>query len=1017
MSAGDIKGTVTDSQGAVVPAASVSITNVDTGLVRSTETLSLGGYQFFLVTPGTYELKVQAPGFAVYSQSPIQVTVGQTVIIDAELSPATVQQEILVRADAPLLESQRTQQSGTITAEQIVNLPVNRRNFLDLTLLTPSVTDSRGLVAFSLPMMPTSGLSFMGQNGRSNNVSIDGVDNNANAVGTVRSTLSQEAVQEFQVNQSNFSAEFGRSSGGLVNIVSKSGTNRWGGTIFAFLRDQKLDARNPFAFGPNGLPIDPPFRRLQTGFTLGGPIHKDKTFFFLGYEALRQRESNFVTFLENTGVFEPTASQNAVINAMISSPVASIRPLGAVLPRVLTTRQASYPETVRLLESNSGVFPFRNNDNNASFRLDHQLTTSSQIFARLSFSDIDTVGGSQGGLTGPSRGTNYQIQDSSVVFGESRFFGRTRVNEFRFQFANRDYSALPADRIGPQIDINGVALLGRSFYLPSIHTEKRFQWVDNFTSAHGRHELKLGADIHYLPFDTISEIFLGGRFIFGEGIPLAALIDNVAGPGSTANIANAFAATGQSNLIPALSESITPVQAFNFGLPLIYQQGFGNPVDKFKNKMLGAYVQDSFRANQRLTFKLGLRYDVEFQPEPLHRDTNNFAPRVGFSYMPTPRTVIRGGYGVYYAPVFEAVAFVARILDGTQISQLLVPLTGLPQLGPVTSAQVWGFLKQQGILGTRQIAVTDVARLGLGPGTTPPVLVTTKPDLVSPYTHQGSLGVERQVLANLSISANYLVTRGVKTLRIRNSNLRLAGTNAYGPVFAPINPAILQNNGIESSGSSIYHGFSLTATKRYGQRTQFRISYTLSKAIDDSTDILIDLEPANQLDLRSERSLSSFDQRHRLVASSVLELPFQRGTNLGRVLADVTIAPIFTYGAGHPFNLLLGFDANQDTNANNDRPRFAGRNTGRGPDFVSFDLRVAKDFIFGEQGTRRISAIFEAFNLFNRVNYSGVNGTVGTSLLSNHHVTGRKNAGPTEPFGFTSAFDPRQIQLAVKFRF
>ena len=220
-----------------------------------------------------------------------------------------------MQTDTPIVEIEKTQQADTITAERIVNLPINKRNFLDLTLLTPGVTDSRGLITYTLPMLPTSGLSFMGQNSRYNNISIDGVDNNDNSVGAVRSTLSQEAVQEFQVNRSNFSAEFGRSSGGLVNIVSKSGTNIWHGDIFAFLRDQKLDARNPFAFGPNGSPTDPPFRRVQAGFTLGGPIKRDRTFFFLSYEGLRRRESNFVSFLENPRFFQPTPSQEALITA------------------------------------------------------------------------------------------------------------------------------------------------------------------------------------------------------------------------------------------------------------------------------------------------------------------------------------------------------------------------------------------------------------------------------------------------------------------------------------------------------------------------------------------------------------------------------------------------------------------------------------------------------------------------------------------------------------------------------
>ena len=252
-------------------------------------------------------------GFATMTRMPITVTVGQTVVLDAQLQPATLQQEVIVQEGLPALEKEKTQQSDTITEERIENLPINERNFLNFSLLTPGVTDANGLVTFTLPQTTASGLSFLGQGGRFNSVTIDGVDNNDNAVGAVRSTMSQEAVREFQINRSNYSAEFGRASGGLINIVSKSGTNEWHGNIFAFMREQAIDARNPFAFGANGAKIDPPYSRQQAGFTLGGPLKKDRSFFFLSYEGLRQRESSFVTFLENNNVLQPTSSQKALI--------------------------------------------------------------------------------------------------------------------------------------------------------------------------------------------------------------------------------------------------------------------------------------------------------------------------------------------------------------------------------------------------------------------------------------------------------------------------------------------------------------------------------------------------------------------------------------------------------------------------------------------------------------------------------------------------------------------------------
>lgn len=1005
-SSGDIKGTITDATGAVLPGAMITVTNIDTGVERTGISDNVGNFRLFLLPPGEYEVKVQLPSFSIYTRRPVQVTVGETVSIDAVLQPASVQQEVLVQEVALTVEPEKTQQSDTITEKQIDSLPINERNFLNFSLLTPGVTDSKALVSFTLPQAPNSGLSFLGQNGRTNNVTIDGVDNNDDAVAAVRSTLSQEAVQEFQINRSNFSAEFGRSGGGLINIVSKSGTNRLNGSAFAFMRNEALDARNPFAFGQNNSSIDPPYKRVQSGFILGGPIKKDRTFFFLSYEGLRQRESRFVTFLENTSFFQPNASQRALIQGLSSAPSAALQGFGNILNTVLTTSRQLYPSTIALLESQSGVFPFKNNDNTASLRLDHSLSRSNQVFGRLTFSDIDTVGGGTGGLKTPSRGANYSIQDYAGVLGDSHFFGSHLVNEFRFQFANRDYKALPADPFGPEITINGVAALGRDFYLPSTRNEKRWQWLDNVTIVSGKHEMKFGADVHYLPFDTTTEVFLGGRFIFGEGIPLGLVLDTLNGPGTTTTIATGLAAIGRSDLIPNLSGSITSLQAFNFGLPIVYQQGFGNPNASLNNKIFAGYFQDRFRATTKLTLSAGLRYDMEFQPAPVHRDKNNFGPRFGFSYSPDTRTAIHGGYGIYYSPLYEAVAFVARVLDGTQISQVFVPLTGLPPFGiTATSAQVWGLGKQRNIFGNRTMTAADIAPLGIRPGVTPPVILRSDPNLVNPYNQQFNLGIDRSVFG-VNVSANYIGNRGVKLLRSRNINLRQTGTNAFGPVFGPINPTILQDNWVEASGSSIYHGLALSVAKRYRNHYQLQLSYTLAKAIDDTTDFITDLQAANQLNLRAERSLSAFDQRHRLVISSVMD-----------PIGGVTVAPIFTYSSGHPFNLLLGFDANGDTNANTDRPTFAGRNTGRGPNYIDFDLRISKEFRFRRESNYRLEAIAEAFNLFNRVNFSGVNNVVGTSLTTNYHVEGNRNAKPADPLGFTSAFDPRQIQLGVKFKF
>jgi hypothetical protein len=337
-------------------------------------------------------------------------------------------------------------------------------------------------------------------------------------------------------------------------------------------------------------------------------------------------------------------------------------------------------------------------------------------------------------------------------------------------------------------------------------------------------------------------------------------------------------------------------------------------------------------------------------------------------------------------------------------------MSGLSSLGiPTTSAQVWTAVHANGVLGHRSIAASDIAPLGLVPGSTPPVLLSADSGIVNPYSQQFSLGVECEV-SGFNLSAAYLGNRGLKLIRSRNVNLRQVGTNAYGTTFGPIDPRILQDNRVESSGSSIYHGLSLNLTKRVSRYYQFQAAYTLSKAIDDTTDFITDLQAANQLDLRSERSLSTFDQRQRLVISGVFRSPFDR------VLSGMTLSPILVLSSGHPFNLLLGFDANGDTQANTDRPAFVGRNTGKGPGYASLDLRLAKEIPL--RGDRmRLDVTVDAFNTFNRVNYSGINNVVGNMAITEDRVTGNRMLPASAPLAFTSASDPRQIQLGLKFRF
>jgi carboxypeptidase family protein len=305
-SSADLTGTVLDSSKAVIPGATVTATNTATQLTRSALCNQSGEYRISLLPPGLYSVKAEATGFTTGVKKGIVLTVGQVAVVGFELTVGAQATEVEVSGEAPVVETERSAQSATITQTPIANLPINGRNFLDFTLLTPGVVEANPTIN-TLQQIPNSGLSFGGQNARSNSVAVDGVSFIDDASNGVRPTVSQEAVQEFQINRSGYNAEFGGGSSGSVNIITKSGTNELHGNVFEFFRHENLDARNPLDFSERTTGTRSPFKRNQPGFTLGGPIKKDRTFFFVSYEALIQRESSFVTAFPDVSALRPTA--------------------------------------------------------------------------------------------------------------------------------------------------------------------------------------------------------------------------------------------------------------------------------------------------------------------------------------------------------------------------------------------------------------------------------------------------------------------------------------------------------------------------------------------------------------------------------------------------------------------------------------------------------------------------------------------------------------------------------------
>src|ERR1700723_4602668 len=669
---GQITGTVTDAAGSVVPKATVEVVDIETGGKRTATTNDSGQYRVTGLAPATYDISAQMPGFATEIRKAIPVSVGQILVSDFKLKPAAVATVIEVTDQPPIVETERGSQADTIAQQYITDLPIDRRDYLTFTLLAPGVSDSSRLAGdqdFRVKQTPQSGLSFYGSNGRGNNITVDGGETGDDA-GGVRLTVSQDAVQEFQINRSNYSADLGSATGASINIWSKSGTNNVHGSVFGFFRNDVMDAQNPFSFSqalaagqtfnpasPDsvGSPIKDTLSRQQFGGALGFPIKKDKTFLFVAFEGLRQNAQTAVPLLTNTDVFRPTASQNQIIGGLtgtvpcLSGPVGAAvaaqlglpapNPTtnlpgalcGAILSGALTVNPATSPVNAFLVnqfETNGGVFPYNSHDYLASGRLDHRFNTTNQLSVTYRYGhDLEESADVQS-LTGFSAGSSTHTYDSNLQASWYHQFTPATENEARVQWDYNSFNVIPNEpgEVGLQIPgfINN---LGTNIFLPNITILRRYEFADNLTIIRGHHTLRFGGSEVLRGNHTESHTFFPGRFVFGSL------------PG---------------NLLTPLLPSLTSLQTASFGLPEVFQQGFGNPTYPYYTRPLtSVYAQDSWAVTPSFTLNYGLRYELDSQFAPLTTYKKDFAPRVSFAWDPLKdhKTVIRGGYGIFYGPL------------------------------------------------------------------------------------------------------------------------------------------------------------------------------------------------------------------------------------------------------------------------------------------------------------------------------------------------------------------------------
>jgi Carboxypeptidase regulatory-like domain len=1095
---GEIQGTVTDPSGAVISNGTITVTDLAKGLKRTAPTGNDGHYLVAGLPAATYSVSVAKSGFQTAVAKTVTVNVGETVVLDFHMKVSQVSEQVEVTTEPPVVDTEKSHQANVINEQYIRDLPINRRDYLTFTLLAPAVSDSTRMASdqdFRVKQTPQSGLSFYGSNGRGNSVTVDGGEANDDA-GGVRLNESQDAVQEFQINRSNYGAELGGASGATVNIVTKSGTNNLHGSLYGFFRNDALDAANPFSFSQalqagqtfnpaqpdvSGHHVKDSLTREQFGGTVGFPITKDKTFLFSSFEGLMADAQNAVPLLTSTSIFRPESdpgnNQAAIIRGLATLPgnpnvpclsnpptVLPAAACAAILQNVLTVNPAAGPRNAFIqnqFENNGGLFPYNTRLFLASGRVDHQFSESNQVFLRYSFGHDREENPDVTSLTGFSRGSSVHALDHTILGSWFHQFSPKTINDLNIQWNYTGFNVIPNVPGEVGLDVPGFGNFGTQIFLPNLSILRRYEIADNATMIRGKHTMKFGGTELYRGNHSESHTFFPGRFVFGSlpGVVVSPCLSNPSGP-TTANPLT----TGCGLPGGLSSATINSIQSLSLGVPQFYQQGFGNPIYNYPRPFTSFYWQDTWQVRSNFTLNYGLRYELDQQYGALSTSKKNFAPRLSFAWDPfkDQKTVVRAGYGIFYSPIYGQIADVVQtlgIVNGNrQIAQVFVPANGAP-LGPPCSANtppsacIFGTLFAQGIIqctaptagNAACITPANLTQFGINvthTGPVPPlsVIFSGQSGYRSPYAQQAEFGIERQIGRGMSVSASgiYVHTIGlpvavdINALPAPTTNVLLANgqTASFRNWRAPqctvnpfscfVNPLLLQSDQYSSLGAALYEGAIFEFNKRLSNHFSLLANYTFSKAFDTATDYNSDFGPVDNTNLAAERGLSNFDQRHKLVMLAVVDSGKGGAGAVSRIFANLQVAPIYRYNSGHPFNLLAGTDVNGDRHSTNDRPIGAARNTGLGPNFQSFDMRLTRRVKVTERSELQLMA--EGFNIFNRTNYASVNNVVGPNFgllpgFTTFNLKGTAAVGPSSPLGFTSAFPMRQFQFAARMVF
>ncbi len=1008
-----LAGKILDTSGGTVAKANVTIVNTATGLSRSVQSSGTGDYLLPALPAGDYTVTVELAGFQKQTRS-LTLQVGQTATLDFALAPGRVEEKMVVEANAEVAEPTRTQVSTVITERQIVNLPVNGREFIDFALLSPAVQiGDTTSGSTDVIVEPVTKLSFAGQNIHYNFIAVDGADDISTASGIQRGTPPQESVQEFRVINTDYSTEFGRAVGGIVNIITRSGTNDWHGALYEYFRNDVLDAMNVLqATGAHVL------RQNQFGGAIGGPITKDKTFLYANYELQRRAES-------------------PIYNSIVLGNFALINNLkgGFGLP--------VEPALNSVLRSS--------NTDNGFLRLDHNFSERHILYTRYFINDGRLTNQSplNDGFDLPSGFKNNFYRDQSLVGGLTSVFSPKLVNELRMQFARRTFD-FPTVTSQPHLEVLNTFTMGVNRGNPDFYRESRFELVDNVTLNRDKHTLSFGGNFNHVnttesfplfyPFEADFGCFLSSQcpFSLQAGAPEVIFFERFKAPTFTE---------------PTISPSVFQGGALPSAIRNEAEGEMGHTYN-------GLYIQDKWRPTGRLTLNGGLRWEWETWPsKALNTQWKNFDPRLGLAYnLGTSRhVVVRAGFGLFHG-IIPAPLLACQIpsCGGTAGPYPTRPqgdaLNSVTRLFAFASGPGITAVALNGILGGTYpdaVPFTDVCFTGettlsqcgfFGDAT----IVRFDQNHQNPYGVQASLGFELEPFKDSTLNISFLRSKGVHlgsfynvnqpnpsaqvtvhnsqgTAGVKNTYFDLSSGNPGSRSAAPGFP-VLYAVYFEAASrwNSEWNGLLVTFNKRMTHHFSAGVSYTWSKGIDDGPNPSFVLIPQDSQNLKAERALSADDVRNRFVANATAETP-HAWNMAGR---DFQMGLILTLQSPQHFTKFAGFDANGDIFGNNDRVGIEPRDTFRGDSLQTVDLRLSRTFNVHEK--QKVQFIAEAFNLLNTVNVRFFNTVYGAADFCPFNPTaqgcsatqGFLEGSPNPNYGTPrSTFNPRQIQFAFRYTF